>query len=231
MDSGSCELIWHGHSCVEVVVPGTRIWFDPFFSGNPLAPDWRTLPAPDLLLVTHDHGDHLGDGVDIARETEALCMGVVDMAGLFAENGVPAGRIFGMNFGGSADYCGVTVSLVPAQHTSGRGAPCGFVLRLPGGPVMYFAGDTAYFSDMKLIGELYAPDWAFLPFDGRYNMGPDAAALAARAVGARFVVPIHYGVLPGLPERPDAFVEKLAELYPRAEAVCLRPGEPFVIGG
>ena len=222
----SFSILWHGHSNMQIFSGGVSILIDPFFEGNPLAPDWMSVPRPDVVLVTHDHGDHLGQAVEIARETGAALGGIVELAAHCVEEGVPAAQVTGWNMGGTAELRGVRVTMTPAFHSCERwGVPVGFVLELPGGGVIYHAGDTCLFGDMALIGRQFSPDVALLPAGGFYTMDGVQAARACALLGVRSAVPMHYGTFPVLAPTAESFVGALALEAPGCRAVCLKPGE------
>jgi L-ascorbate metabolism protein UlaG (beta-lactamase superfamily) len=184
------ELTFLGHACVYL--KGERsVLIDPFpAEGIPL-------PEPDIVAVTHGHADHLGETVRMKKPTVAIN----ELAKYLKSKGVPAE---GMNYGGTLTLDGVLFRMVPAVHSSwieeagigcNGGGSAGFVIGLDGIRV-YHAGDTALFSDMRLIGELYHPDVALLPIGGRFTMGPEEAMIAARYIGAPLVIPIHYNTWP-----------------------------------
>ncbi len=228
----SLSYTWLGHTTFLFTSPGgTRILTDPWVTDNPSTPDsMKKVGAVDLILVTHGHSDHTGDLVSIARATGAHIISTYEIAlwleGKGLQNTAPMGH------GGSQEIRGITITMVDAVHTSsvvedGRiiylGNPAGYVVRFEDGLTVYFAGDTALFGDMRLIGEMHHPSVAFLPIGDRFTMGPDAAAKAAELLGVRQVVPMHYGTFPFLTGRPDRLRELLA---PRGVQVLeLRPGE------
>jgi L-ascorbate metabolism protein UlaG (beta-lactamase superfamily) len=181
------QLTWLGHSCV--LLSGTKkVLIDPFVEGGSVS--WTN---PDIVAVTHGHADHLGETVALKRKTVA----VNELAKYLSAKGVPAEA---MNIGGTIAVDRVTFTMTPAVHSSwieeggigcNGGAAAGFVIGMDGVRV-YHAGDTALFSDMKLIGELYRPDVALLPVGGRFTMGTAEAMIAANYIGAKTVIPIHY---------------------------------------
>ncbi len=184
------ELTFLGHACVYLEGEQS-VLVDPY------APEGVRLPDPDIIAVTHGHADHLGEAVRLKKPT--VCIN--ELAKYLKSKGVPAE---GMNYGGSLTLDGVIFRLVPAVHSSwieeagigcNGGGSAGFVIELDGVRI-YHAGDTALFSDMRLIGELYHPDVALLPIGGRFTMGPEEAMIAARYVGAPLVIPIHYNTWP-----------------------------------
>jgi L-ascorbate metabolism protein UlaG (beta-lactamase superfamily) len=193
------ELTYLGHSCV--LLRGRRsVLIDPF------VPEGDLPEHPDMVAVTHGHADHLGDTVRLKRPTVAIN----ELAKYLVSKGVPAE---GMNYGGSLEMQGVLFRMVQAIHSSwieeagigcNGGGSAGFVIGIDG-LTIYHAGDTALFSDMRLIGELYRPEVALLPIGGRYTMGPEEAMIAARYIGAPLVVPIHYGTWPAIVQDPVWF--------------------------
>jgi L-ascorbate metabolism protein UlaG (beta-lactamase superfamily) len=210
-DLKGTTVTWLGHAVVHITTgAGTEILIDPFIEHNPKYPKSYKLPEKlDLLLLTHGHGDHIADAVSVANKHRPQVVGMVELIGWVQSKGVK--NAAGMNLGGSYRFKDVTLSLVEARHSSGiedggtviyGGEPAGFVIAVEGGPVLYHAGDTSAFLDMKLIGELYAPEIGFLPIGDYYTMGPKAAALAAKYLGLEAVIPIHYGTFPALTGTP-----------------------------
>jgi L-ascorbate metabolism protein UlaG (beta-lactamase superfamily) len=225
------SITWYGHATFVVTTPGgKRIVFDPWLTGNPKAPAGKKIDKADLILVTHGHSDHTGDVVNVARATGAPIVAVFELANWFGGLGLK--EVVGMGIGGTIDVKGLKVSMTPALHTSsieqdGKvhyvGLAAGFVVRLEDGRAIYFAGDTALFGDMRLIGEMYAPEIAFLPIGDHYTMDPAAAAKACALLGVRQVVPMHYGTFPALTGTP----EELKRLVEPAgiDVLVLKPGE------
>jgi len=226
------RITWLGHSACRIDTPeGKAIWIDPWLSGNPSCPDRDRKPARvDAILVTHGHGDHLGDVVALARAHKPRVVCVHEIALWLQSKGIA--NLHGMNKGGAQEVCGARVTMVHADHSGAiedgdrlvyGGEPAGYIVELSDGLRVYHAGDTALFGDMRLIGELYRPDLALLPIGDLYTMGPREAAKAVEFLNVRRVLPIHWGTFPALTGRP----EQLAELV-RArgvEVVSLRPGE------
>lgn len=225
-------ITWHGHSTFVITTPGgKRIVTDPFLEDNPVCPAaMKKITAADLVLVSHGHSDHTSDVVAVSRATSAPVVAVYELALWLERKGLQ--HIHGMGIGGTISVAGLDVSMVPAVHTSSvvendtnvyLGEPAGFVVRMEDGQAFYFAGDTAVFGDMRLIAEMHAPQIAFLPIGDHFTMGPAAAALAARMLGVRQVVPMHYGTFPVLTGTPDQ-LKKLVEPH-GIDVLVLEPGE------
>ena len=222
---------WLGHATFVMTSPGgKKILFDPWVTGNPTSPEAaKTLGPIDLMLVTHGHGDHTTDVVPIARATGAQVVAPFELAAFFQRKGLQ--NVIGMNPGGTLNALGLAMTMVQAFHSSSieedgkpvyAGAATGYVVKFENGTTIYFAGDTALFGDMRLIGEFYRPQIAFLPIGDFYTMGPEQAAKAVELLGVRQVVPMHYGTFPALTGTPA----KLRELVgSRAQIVDLKPGE------
>ncbi len=152
------SVTWYGHSNFQISCDGVSVLIDPFFTHNPSAPvTWNAAAKPDLVLVTHDHGDHVGDAVDICKATGALCGCVVGTGERLVKAGLPESCLpagMGFNIGGSIEVQGIRVTMTQAFHSSESGVPTGFVVTMPGGFTVYHAGDTGLFSSMELIGSL-----------------------------------------------------------------------------
>ncbi len=214
---------WLGHACF-LIEAERRIIIDPWISGNPKCPvKLEELPRIDHILVTHDHGDHLGDAIDIARRDEAKVIAIYELAEHLRNLGVK--NTVGANIGGEFTVDDISYVLTPALHSCERGSPVGFIIRLRNGFRIYHAGDTGVFSEMELIGKLYKIDLALLPIGGHYTMGPREAAVAITMLRPRFVIPMHYGTFPPIEVDPDRFRALVRELMPEVEVRILRPGE------
>ena len=215
------SVTWLGHATVLIATPkGTNILIDPFIEHNPKYPRGFALPEKiDLLLLTHGHMDHIADAVPVARKHHATAVGMVELITWLHSKGVKEEQGVGINTGGSWKHGDVTVTLTEARHSSGiqdgdrviyGGEPSGFVIAIENGPVLYHAGDTSAFSDMQLIRELHHPEIAMLPIGDHYTMGPKGGAAAAKFVGAKTVLPIHFGTFPALTGTPAALERELA---------------------
>jgi L-ascorbate metabolism protein UlaG (beta-lactamase superfamily) len=225
------RITWLGHATVLVqTAKGTNILIDPFIAQNPKYPKDFVLPAEiHYILLTHGHGDHISDAVPVAKRHGSTVVAIYELADFIEKKGVA--RTIGMNLGGTVQLEDVAVTMVEARHSAGAqdehgthyaGVAAGFVLTIADGPVLYHAGDTAVFGDMKLIGELYRPEVAMLPIGGYYTMGPREAAMAAQLLKPRIVLPLHYGTFPPLKGTPD---ELAALVDSSVQVVRVIPGE------
>ena len=227
------ELTWLGHSAFRVESPGgKRIYVDPFLTGNPKTPDTEREPERcDLLLLTHGHGDHLGDTVAIHQRFGCPVVAQVELRGWLTANGVvDDGGAHSVNKGGTIEVEGIKVTLTHANHSSSTpdgtysGESCGFVIELEDGFKLYFSGDTNVFGDLSLIGRIYRPDVAVIPIGDHFTMGPREAAVALELLGVVRCVPCHWGTFGLLTGTPDA----LRELAPPGvEVLAPEPGEPI----
>lgn len=229
------KFTWLGHATLRVdLATGETIVIDPWLDGNPSCPpSHRRFDRLDLILLTHAHADHMGDALALAREHDAQLISNYDLTSYLAAQGAP--KVSGMNLGGTQEACGLRISMVRADHSSGflhaglpvcGGLAAGFVVQGDDWS-FYFAGDTALYSDMALIAELYRPQLAFLPIGDHFTMDPRAAALACRYLGVRQVVPIHWGTFPILRGRPADLERELRALGLATEVVTLVPGFPW----
>lgn len=229
--AGRLAITWYGHSTFVITTPGgRRIVTDPWLAHNPMCPPhMKHITEADVILLSHGHGDHTGDVVAVARATGAPVVAVYELALWCERKGLQGVR--GMGIGGTVEVAGLRITMVPAVHTSSvvehdttvyLGAPAGFVVRLEDGGAFYFAGDTDVFGDMRLIAEMHAPAIGFLPMGGHFTMGPAGAAVAAKMLGVRQVVPMHYGTFPvlaGTPEQLRALLDASVDL------LVLKPGQ------
>ena len=225
------SITWLGHSTFLLKTPGgKRLLFDPWLSSNPSCPDaFKKPPKVDLILASHGHFDHIEDLVLCARDSDAPVVGIFELCDWLGRKGIQ--NASPMNKGGSQDIAGLRVTMTDARHSSGymdngqmvyMGEPAGYVVRLEDGRSIYYAGDTCLFGDMRLIGELYKPEIAFLPIGDRFTMDPVQAAKACAFLGVRQVVPMHWGTFPLLTGTP----EQLRKLVPSGVDVLeLKPGE------
>jgi len=222
------SLTWLGHAAFRIDTPGgKRIYVDPFLSGNPKCPEGEKEPERiDVIAVTHGHGDHVGDTVELAKRFSPEIVAQVELKGWLGAQGAPVGDMPGPNKGGTVEAAGVRFTMTNAFHSSSSddgaytGESCGIVVTLEDGKKLYFAGDTCVFSDMQLIGRIYSPDVAILPIGGHFTMDPKEAAVALELLGTRRCVPCHYGTFPILVGTPEG----LRQLAPEADVVDVEPG-------
>ena len=198
---------------------------------NPSCPeDAKKVGELNLMLVTHGHFDHTADVVSIARSTDAQVVAPFELSVIFQQRGLK--NVVGMNPGGTLKAHGLSITMVPAVHSSSieedgkniyAGLATGYVIGFEDGLVAYYAGDTSIFSDMKLIGELYRPSLAFLPIGDLFTMGPEQAAAACDLLGVKQVMPMHWGTFPALTGTPARLRELVASKG--VEVLDLKPGE------
>ncbi|SFD58812.1 L-ascorbate metabolism protein UlaG, beta-lactamase superfamily [Bacillus sp. OV194] len=220
------KLTFHGQSAVEIQTEKHSIWIDPFIKGNDTAVVDIEDVKPDVILLTHGHNDHAGDAEEIARKNNSLIVAPFELAEYFGTKGL---NVHPMHIGGGHQFEWGHVKWTQAFHGSSfteedgtvvyTGMPAG-ILFTAEGKTIYHAGDTALFSDMKLIGERNNVDVAFLPIGDNFTMGPEDAATAAEWVNANLTVPIHYNTFPLIEQDADQFVSSL-----KVEGKVLKPGE------
>jgi L-ascorbate metabolism protein UlaG (beta-lactamase superfamily) len=227
-------LTWLGHAAFRVdTAAGKRIYVDPFLNGNPTCPESeRTPERVDAIALTHGHGDHVGDTVELAKRHDCTVVALVELSGWLGKQGVDETKLPAPNKGGTVDVDGVKLTLTNAFHSGSApdgtygGEPSGIVLETENGTTFYFAGDTCVFGDMQLIGRIYEPDVAILPIGDHYTMGPREAAVAVELIGAKRCVPCHWGTFPVLTGTPDE-LEKLAPSGVTIERIA--PGESVTV--
>ncbi|MEE8141653.1 MAG: metal-dependent hydrolase, partial [Planctomycetota bacterium] len=208
-----------------------RVLIDPWLKDNPSCPEnLKEVDDIDLMLVTHGHFDHIGDVTSIAKKTGAAVICNVELGHWLEKQGVA--NVRAMNKGGTQEAVGLQITMTTAYHSSGildgenyvyGGEPAGYMVETENEFRFYFAGDTCVFGDMKLIGELYEPELAFLPIGDHFTMGPREAAKAAHLLGVKMVVPMHYGTFELLTGTPEALRESIGSLP--ISVVDLKPGE------
>jgi L-ascorbate metabolism protein UlaG (beta-lactamase superfamily) len=222
------DIRFLGHACFELTDGDTRVLMDPFLTGNPKAAAAPDELDPTHIFLTHGHPDHYGDIVDIAKRTGAQVVTIAEIAGELGEAGVE--NLSDPNLGGTVEFDDVWVKLVPAWHTSTTpngtaSVPAGMVVGL-GGKVVYHLGDTALFSDLRLVGERNPVDVALMCIGGHYTMDRHDAVTAAGLVGATTVIPCHYDTFPPVETDSQAFKADV-EAQTSSKVELLAPGETF----
>lgn len=226
------KITYYGHSCLLVEHDGARVIIDPFLSGNPASGISPQDVKVDAVILTHAHDDHFGDTLLIAEQNDCPVIATFELATYCEQRGV---RAHAMNTGGAHQFAQFAVKFTPAFHTSSlrvgdqflyAGEPVGVILTM-GETVLYHAGDTALFGDMKLIGERHDIDVAALPIGDNYTMGPDDALVAAQWVKAKHVIPIHYNTFPAIEQDAALFKQNVE----KNGAIChpLANGESVTI--
>jgi L-ascorbate metabolism protein UlaG (beta-lactamase superfamily) len=210
------KITWFGHSAFRLDFAEKVVLIDPFFTGNPAFEGGRDQATEGVthILITHGHGDHVGDTVEIAKATGAKVVTNFELCMYLAKQGVE--NFDPMNTGGTTDQGGFTATLVRADHSSGLvemdvnfplGSANGMIVKAPGEPTVYHMGDTDIFGDMALIAEIHRPDVAMVPIGDRFTMGAEVAALAIqRFFSLKAAIPCHYGSFPMIDATADKFV-------------------------
>ncbi|RLI85345.1 MAG: metal-dependent hydrolase [Archaeoglobales archaeon] len=223
------KITWLGHACF-LIEGKKRILIDPFLTGNPKAPVKPEDLDVDLILVTHGHGDHLGDAELISKRCNASIVAIYELSVYLSKRGC---ETIGMNIGGSFDFEGVKISMVKAEHSAdivgdeivSGGKAVGYIVEDE--VTVYHAGDTDVFMDMKLIGEIYSPKVALLPIGGFYTMSPRTALKAIELIKPEIVIPMHYDTFPVIRQNPEEFKRDAESLG--VKVVVLKPGESLEV--
>lgn len=213
-----------GHACFQLDDGRYKVLVDPFLTGNPSAAERAESVEADYIFVTHGHGDHIGDAIDIAGRTGAVIGTTVDLAdAMMQDTGL---EIVTGNIGGTISFPFGTVKFFQALHGSGAAGTvsCGFIFGMDGKRI-YHAGDTGLMMDMQLLEEEDL-DVALLPIGDYYTMGPKDAVKAAEMIKAKTVIPMHYSTFPHITQDPDLFVRQLEEKG--LKGIVLKPGEEAV---
>jgi L-ascorbate metabolism protein UlaG (beta-lactamase superfamily) len=233
-DIMSTRVRWLGHSCLLLESGGQKVLIDPFLTGNPKAAETADQVQADLILISHGHGDHVGDAVAIAQRTGATVLSNFEIGTWLQQDPRGLKQVHGLQHGGGFTFgSGIRVKLTLAFHGSALpdgsngGNPCGFVVTFPDGTRIYDAADTGLFGDMALIGE-EGLDLAILPIGDYYTMGPDDALRAVKLLKPRHVLPIHYNTFPPIVQDAGAWAKRVKS-ETSALPIVLEPGESFEI--
>lgn len=224
------EIIYHGHSCFEII-GRNRILIDPFLKDNPLADVGPEEMNPDIIAVTHAHGDHLGDARDIAQRTGAPVVCIAEIAWYLSQfEGI---ETVAMNMGGSARVKETDITMVRADHSSNLQTDEGTIpggqsagLIVDSGVIVYHLGDTGLFLDLKVHHVLFKPQVVLVPIGGHFTMGPKQAALAVEWLGAKLAIPMHFDTWDVIRQDPEVFKEFVQGLVQdRTTVATMKPGE------
>ena len=224
------KITWYSHACFLIETGQTKLLTDPFLSDNPLSPAKADAIEAEYILVSHGHGDHVGDTLSIAKRTGATVISNYEIQAWLANQGVE--NTHPQHIGGGFDYPWGRVKLTIAHHGSGLpdgsygGNPCGFLFYIEGKKI-YHACDTGLFYDMKLIGE-EGIDLAILPIGDNFTMGPDDALRAVKLLEPKVVIPIHYGTFDVINQDPEIFAARV-EAETEAKCLVLKPGDTYEV--
>jgi L-ascorbate metabolism protein UlaG (beta-lactamase superfamily) len=224
----SFKLTWYGHATLGFETNGYKVVVDPFFTGNPAASTSADKVAADFILISHGHGDHVGDAVAIAKRTGAMVISNAEIAGWAANKGLKShGQHLGGGYKHPFGYLKLTLALHGSAMPDGSngGNPAGFLLTTEDGKKIYMAGDTGLFGDMRLIGE-EGLDLAVIPIGDNYTMGPDDALRAVKMLQPKHVIPIHFNTFDLIKQDVKAWAERV-EKETGAKVHILKPGESF----
>jgi L-ascorbate metabolism protein UlaG (beta-lactamase superfamily) len=224
------QIQFLGHAAFALEHDGKTVLIDPFLTGNPKAAVTADEVAADVILLTHGHGDHIGDTVAIAQRTGATVVAIVELAEELTESGVE--NVIDPNIGGTADLGWLTARLTPAWHTSTTpkgtvNTPAGFVIEM-GGKRIYNVGDTGLFSDLALPAKRGHIDLAIVPIGGHYTMDRFDAVAAAELIKADQIIPAHYDTFPPIETDAEAFKTDVQNAG-YAEVIVLAPGESHTL--
>jgi L-ascorbate metabolism protein UlaG (beta-lactamase superfamily) len=234
LDLKGNQVTYFGHSTFSLTTPSGQVaLIDPWVKTNPVCPEkLKKVSRLDVIFLSHGHSDHLGDLLALAKQHKPQIVAIFETCLWVGSKGFEK-QARPMGKGGTQKAGEFEVTMTHAFHSNsigdkGRriyaGEPAGLVIRMPGGFTVYHAGDTALFSDMKLIGELYKPDVALLPIGDHFTMGPREAAHAIRFLGVKHVVPMHYATFPVLVGRPEELKREAKDIA-GLEIHALKPGE------
>lgn len=224
------EVTWFGHSTFRIKTGNTTVLIDPFFVGNPAAPtSHNDIEACDLILITHDHADHVGQALELAIKHDAEVVAIFDCVQSLLAQGLPEHLGVGMNIGGTVERNGIAIKMVQAMHSTVNGAAAGFILTLADDTCVYISGDTGVFGDMALFAKFHDIDVAMLPTGGRFTMDAIEAAYACSLLRCKKVIPHHWGTWGILDQSTDTMAEALRKTAPDTEMVELAINEPTTV--
>ncbi|TFG32557.1 metal-dependent hydrolase [Candidatus Thorarchaeota archaeon] len=216
------RIIYIGHASFKIESDGKIVYIDPWLNGPTSSIKVEDVEKADLVLVTHDHGDHgYSEAVEICKKTGAYFIAINELGIQAKSDGLK--NVHTLNIGGSVEIDGVIITLVQAFHSCSKGAPAGFVVRFPSGS-FYHTGDTGIFASMELIGQLYSPELMLCPIGSYYTMDVHQATLATELVKPKFVIPMHYDSFPVIKADPEVFRRLVSERCPETEVKVLSPG-------
>ncbi len=230
-------ITYHSHACFTISTDKVKILLDPFITGNPLCKISPSDLKPDVILVSHGHGDHVGDTVEIAKNNNSLVIAPYELIVFLQRQGVNPEKCHPMHIGGSFTFDFGKIKLTNALHGSGfvtdndtiyTGNPCGYLLNLED-KTIYFAGDTGLFSELQLIGETEKIDVALLPIGDNFTMGIEDAAKAAELLNATVAIPMHYNTFDVIEKNPEDFVKYLEKNNITTKGVVVGFEETFIL--
>lgn len=226
---------WLGHAACQITTGrGKVVLIDPWITGNPSCPVKKEeIKKADLILITHDHFDHLGSDLpDLVKATGAVVIAQPELTAAIQQSGVSQENIIfgmGMNIGGQVEVAGIKVTMTHAFHSGTAGGAVGYIITLEDGKTVYHSGDTGIFADMEIFGRLYHIDLALLPIGSVFVMDPVQAAFSLTLLKPKKVVPIHYKTFPILVQDAGQFVSLAREKAPETRVEVLNPGEETAV--
>ena len=227
------SIKWHGHANFQINTRWGNILIDPWFEENPSC---KIKPSEcgdiSMVLVTHDHFDHVGETVEICKNTGAKLFAIVETALKLKDMGINDDQIvngIGFNIGGTVEENGIKFTMVEAHHSSASGVPVGYIITFPDSFTIYHAGDTSIFASMQTYGELYNIDIAMLPIGGVFTMDPRQAAYACKLLKCKSIIPMHWGSFPVLEQNTENLIKEIKALKLDTKVISLNPGEEIEV--